>query len=103
MSKIPDNLFAFPGVATATMKREDIQAELLRLGGWVMVKGRMWDICVEDIGAGVCKVSLKRQWQEVPDPLPAIIKQLKACGFECEAGPLEMNTAFIELERLASK
>lgn len=30
--------------------------------------------------------------------LPEIITQLEACHFECEAGPLEMNVAFVELK-----
>ena len=104
MSKLPHNLYVYPGLATTTMKKEDIQAVLLRHGSWVMAQGRMWDIHVEDIGAGVCKVSLKKQ--ELPpaqstNPLVEIVKQLKSCGFECEAGPLGLNTAFIELERLS--
>ena len=30
--------------------------------------------------------------------LTDIIEQLELCKFECEAGPLEMNRAFIELK-----
>lgn len=30
-----------------------------------------------------------------------IVEQLKSCGYECQAGPLENNVAFIELEKLA--
>ncbi|KAA0941611.1 hypothetical protein FQ087_20865 [Sporosarcina sp. ANT_H38] len=33
--------------------------------------------------------------------LKEIVEQLQKCGFECEAGPLENNTAFIELKELA--
>lgn len=33
--------------------------------------------------------------------LPEIIAQLEACHFECEAGPLEMNVAFVELKKMA--
>ena len=33
--------------------------------------------------------------------LPEIITQLEACHFECEAGPLEMNIAFVELKQMA--
>jgi len=32
-----------------------------------------------------------------------IVKQLKLCNYQCEAGPLEKNTAFIELEKMAQK
>lgn len=35
--------------------------------------------------------------------LKQIVDQLKSCGFQCEAGPLELNTAFIELERKANE
>ena len=98
-SKLPENLFAYPHIATATMKTEDIQEVLLKHGGWVMAQGRLWDICVDDIGAGVCKVSLRLR-KVTTSPLPAIVRQLKCCGFECEAGPLELNTAFIALEAL---
>jgi hypothetical protein len=34
--------------------------------------------------------------------LSEIVEQLRSCGFECEAGPLESNVAFEELVRLAS-
>jgi hypothetical protein len=33
------------------------------------------------------------------DKLREIINQLKSCGYSCEAGPLENNVAFIELEK----
>ncbi len=33
--------------------------------------------------------------------LNEIVEQLERCGFECEAGPLENNTAFIALKELA--
>ncbi|MED3571951.1 hypothetical protein [Cytobacillus praedii] len=33
--------------------------------------------------------------------LKEIVEQLKSCGFSCEAGPLENNIAFIELQELA--
>ena len=32
-----------------------------------------------------------------------IVNQLKSCNYQCEAGPLEKNTAFIELETAAKK
>lgn len=32
-----------------------------------------------------------------------IINQLKSCNYQCEAGPLKKNTAFIELEKAAQK
>ena len=35
--------------------------------------------------------------------LKEIVTQLRACGYECVAGPIENNVAFIELERLASE
>lgn len=33
--------------------------------------------------------------------LKEIVEQLEKCGFECEAGPLENNTAFVELKEPA--
>lgn len=33
--------------------------------------------------------------------LPEIVEQLRACQYECQAGALENNVAFVELERLA--
>jgi len=33
--------------------------------------------------------------------LSQIVKQLESCGYNCEAGPLENNTAFIALKELA--
>jgi hypothetical protein len=33
--------------------------------------------------------------------LKEIVEQLRSCGFECEAGPLENNVAFIALEKRA--
>ncbi len=32
-----------------------------------------------------------------------IVKQLESCGFRCEAGPLELNVAFIELKQIAER
>lgn len=33
--------------------------------------------------------------------LRAIVEQLESCGYECVAGKLELNTAFIELKEIA--
>lgn len=33
--------------------------------------------------------------------LNEIVEQLKSCGYECEAGPLENNVAFQKLAELA--
>jgi len=33
--------------------------------------------------------------------LRGIVEQLRLCGYECEAGPLILNTAFIALEELS--
>lgn len=35
--------------------------------------------------------------------LKEIVEQLKACGYQCEAGPLENNVAFIALEQRAEQ
>ncbi|MEC1351687.1 hypothetical protein [Bacillus licheniformis] len=35
--------------------------------------------------------------------LSEIVDQLMGCGFECEAGPLENNVAFVELEKIAKE
>lgn len=35
--------------------------------------------------------------------LAEIVEQLKSCNYECEAGPLENNVAFIELVRLSKE
>ncbi len=35
--------------------------------------------------------------------LPEIVEQLRACGYECEAGRLEFNTHFQALEELARR
>lgn len=35
--------------------------------------------------------------------LKEIVEQLKSCGYECEAGPLENNVAFMELEEMANE
>ena len=37
------------------------------------------------------------------EKIKEIVKQLKFCNFQCESGPLEKNTAFIELEKAAQK
>src|SRR5688572_261964 len=39
---------------------------------------------------------------EFENNLPAIIAQLESCGYECQAGPLGNNTAFIELKEIAA-
>lgn len=33
--------------------------------------------------------------------LKAIVEQLRLCEYECEAGPLTLNTAFLALEELS--
>lgn len=33
--------------------------------------------------------------------LRGIVEQLESCGYECEAGPLENNTAFLALRELS--
>lgn len=35
--------------------------------------------------------------------LAEIVEQLRSCNYECEAGRLEDNVAFVELERLATR
>ncbi|WP_167374603.1 hypothetical protein [Paenibacillus helianthi] len=35
------------------------------------------------------------------DTISSIVAQLKSCGYECEAGVLIKNVAFIALERMA--
>lgn len=35
--------------------------------------------------------------------LKAIVEQLESCGFECEGGPLRLNTAFIALKEIAGE
>lgn len=39
--------------------------------------------------------------QAVQDELLKIIEQLEWCGYECQGGPLEMNTAFVRLKEIA--
>jgi hypothetical protein len=34
--------------------------------------------------------------------LKEIVKQLESCGYECEAGPLRNNTAFIALKEASN-
>ena len=33
--------------------------------------------------------------------LKEIVAQLEACHYECQAGPLEMNVAFVNLKKMA--
>ena len=35
--------------------------------------------------------------------LPQIVSQLESCGYECQAGRLEMNTAFIRMKEVLSE
>jgi hypothetical protein len=35
--------------------------------------------------------------------LREIVEQLQSCNYECEAGPLENNVAFVDLQRLADQ
>lgn len=34
--------------------------------------------------------------------LRGIVSQLESCDYECEAGPLELNTAFLALKEMAA-
>lgn len=59
----------------------------------------------------VLNVNRKEPATEVYDPkhneslflteLQEIVNQLELCGYECQGGPLEMNTAFIRLKEIA--
>ena len=35
--------------------------------------------------------------------LPEIVRQLESCGYECQAGKLEMNTAFIRMKEVLAE
>lgn len=37
------------------------------------------------------------------EKLKEIVEQLESCKYECQAGPLENNVAFIELKELAEQ
>jgi hypothetical protein len=41
--------------------------------------------------------------QPAAQPLAAIVAQLRSCGYSCEAGPIQNNVAWRELERLAAQ
>jgi len=56
---LPNNLYAFPGIATNTMERKALKEVLLETGGWVTAHRRNWDIKSEHLGAGVYKVWLE--------------------------------------------
>jgi hypothetical protein len=52
------NFLAACPSGTTTMDRTDAKTLLLETGGNMLACGRLYDFVVNDIGAGVCKVSL---------------------------------------------
>jgi len=45
---------------------------------------------------------IKETTSKFTNNLPEIVNQLESCGYNCDGGPLENNTAFIELRRMAA-
>ncbi len=61
MKTLPTSFYTMPRYANTTMDKADLHELLLETGTWIMANGRMWDINSIAIGAGVYKVTLKRQ------------------------------------------
>jgi hypothetical protein len=59
--RLPDVFYTMTECANTTLAAEDTREILLATGGWIMACGYSWDICAKDIGAGVCKVTLKKR------------------------------------------
>ena len=57
------NHLASMPAAHITMSREDAHQMLIDTGGNMLACGRLYDFVVKNIGAGVCRVSLK-PWRE---------------------------------------
>jgi hypothetical protein len=53
-------LWTMPGVGHTTMERKQLRAFLLATGGSILAQGRLWDIKSTHLGAGIYKVTTKR-------------------------------------------
>ena len=65
MKTLPDMFYSMPATANTTMARKDLKELLLATEGRVMACGRLWEIKNKHLGAGVYRVKL---WRE-PDDL----------------------------------
>lgn len=52
-------LASFPSGST-TLDRDDAKKLLLTSGGTIIARGVLYDLICTEIGAGVCKITLKR-------------------------------------------
>jgi hypothetical protein len=59
--RLPDTFYAWPHLASTTMRRKELADLLLATDGWIMSHGRLWDIESKSLGAGVYRVSLKER------------------------------------------
>lgn len=65
--KLLDYLASVPDYANTTVTRKVFRAALLSTGGWIMSRGRGWDIIGKHAGAGIYRVTLA---QRIPTPDP---------------------------------
>ena len=54
-----------------------------------------------DVGEVIVPLKVFEKERVKEMSIQEIVNQLEACNYECEAGPLENNTAFIELKKRA--
>ena len=58
---LPDSFYIAPAVANMTVRTKELQELLLNTEGWVIARGRMWEIKHKSIGPGIYRVSLKQK------------------------------------------
>lgn len=60
-NRVLDSLAANPQHAAPSVTKKDLKAILLDTDGWMMLRGRMWDLHSKHLGAGIYRLSLKER------------------------------------------
>jgi tRNA G26 N,N-dimethylase Trm1 len=86
-----------PYICTKTVRKIAANlGDVLKRESGLIVVGNALNDCSLEID------SLRHQLDAQAKRIEAIVKQLESCGYECVAGPLRLNTAFIELKALTT-
>ena len=54
-----NHLWSMPGISTVTASKQEVAAFLHQTGGSPLANGHVWDVKVENLGAGVYRVRLE--------------------------------------------
>lgn len=58
--RLPDIFYSMPKMASAALTRRQLREILLTTNGKILACGYMWEIVQKHLGAGIYRVTLKR-------------------------------------------